>query len=466
MTRSSDPLFDQRIADWLEDDPSYAPGHVLDTVLAALPSIPRRRASRVPLGFTTMPMFTRLAAAAAVGVLAVGGALYLTRPGQPATGDASPSSSASAPVVTPAPTASHTAGPTSAMATGRGLHTATLLADGRVLIAGGHANGGRVLASAEVYDPTTDVFISTGSMTTPRAQHTATALADGRVLLIGGSDGGPSVASAEIFDPATGTFIATGSMANPRAFQTATVLSDGRVLVTGGLGASGLVAAAEIYDPKSGTFSPTAPMAFGAYFETATLLTDARVLVAGGAANSATGLCFASAEIFDPTSGTFSPTGSMGKTRCGHTATLLRDGRVLMTTGTASLEGAGRFQSSAEIFDPTMGTFSPTGSMAHAPGKQTAVLLSDGRVLIAGGNAVAPRSLASAELYDPSTGTYSPTGSMAAARTLHTATLLSDGRVLVTGGTGAGWNFAGPFRASAEIYDPATGAFSPAGSGD
>ncbi|HEY4632846.1 MAG TPA: hypothetical protein VIH00_02930, partial [Candidatus Limnocylindrales bacterium] len=86
MTRSSDPLFDQRIADWLEDDPSYAPGHVLDTVLAALPSIPRRRASRVPLGFTTMPMFTRLAAAAAIGVLVVGGALYLNRPSQPAIG--------------------------------------------------------------------------------------------------------------------------------------------------------------------------------------------------------------------------------------------------------------------------------------------------------------------------------------------------------------------------------------------
>jgi hypothetical protein len=153
-----------------------------------------------------------------------------------------------------------------------------------------------------------------------------------------------------------------------------------------------------------------------------------------------------------------------GEDRCGHTATPLQDGRVLMTTGTASME-SGSFQSSAEIFDPTTGTFSPTGSMPHRPGRQTAVLLADGRVLIAGGNEVGSRSLVSAELYDPSTGTYSLTGSMAAARTGHTATLLSDGRVLVTGGTGAGWHFVGPFSASAEIYDPATGTFGPAGAG-
>ena len=172
MTRPTDPLFDQRIADWLEDDPRHAPGQVLETVLAALPSIPRRRVSRLPWRFTTMPMLTRLAAAAFVGVLAVGGALYLVQRGQPAVGGPSPtpgvSSSPSQPAVgSPSPTpavssspsqpASPSAGAPAWTATGgmiedRFQDTATLLSDGKVLVAGGFATEPPVLA-AELYDP-------------------------------------------------------------------------------------------------------------------------------------------------------------------------------------------------------------------------------------------------------------------------------------------------------------------------
>jgi len=285
------------------------------------------------------------------------------------------------------------------------------------------------------------------------------------VLIAGGTSGGPSLASAEIYDPKTGTFTATGPMTEGRAFHRATALAGGRVLVTGGDGVSrSALASAEIYDPKTGTFSPTGsmPTVAGA-LHTATRLTDGRVLVAGGG-SAADGRCYATAAIYDPGTGTFSPTGSMATPRCGHTASLLQGGRVLMTTGTNNWQGTG-YQSSAEVYDPKSGTFSPTGSTTASPAAQTATVLTDGRVLVAGGNEVTDQSLASAELYDPKSGLFLPTGSMATARTLQAATLLADGRVLVTGGESVGWNVAGPFLATAEIYDPATGTFRPAGAG-
>ena len=177
-------------------------------------------------------------------------------------------------------------------------------------------------------------------------------------------------------------------------------------------------------------------------FHTATLLPDGRVLIAGGM-NWDLMTVAASAELYDPATGTFSPTGPMATARAAHTATLLADGRVLITGG-EYLDGGTNwaYLSSAELYDPATGKFSPTGPMGSARWRHTATLLSDGRVLVAGG-ADNKGGLVSAELYDPASGTFSPTGSMAAALLDHTAIALSDGRVLIVG-----------TDASAQLYDP------------
>jgi hypothetical protein len=221
---------------------------------------------------------------------------------------------------------------------------------------------------------------------------------------------------------------ATGSMTTDGAGP-ATRLADGRVLILTGYGTG-----AELYDPRTGKFSPTGSMHAARTGETATLLHDGRVLVAGGAFQVfvADGYLFAaqsSAEVYDPSTGSFSPTGSIMTARSDATATLLNDGRVLIAGGG---DGADSF-SSAEIYDPAKGTFSPTGSMTNARYGLAATLLRDGRVLITGGVNHASATTV-AELYDPKTGTFSPTSSMLFAAADQTATLLSDGRVLIAGG--------------------------------
>ncbi|MGD0248584.1 MAG: kelch repeat-containing protein, partial [Candidatus Limnocylindrales bacterium] len=156
----------------------------------------------------------------------------------------------------------------------------------------------------------------------------------------------------------------------------------------------------------------------------------------------------ASAELYDPKTGTFSLTGSMTTVRYAHTATMLSDGRVLIAGGYVGGGVNLKSLASAELYDPKTGTFSLTGSMTTARVGHTATMLSDGRVLIAGGFD-GSKVLASAELYDPKTGTFSPTGSMTDGRDSHTATMLSDGRVLIAGGSGNS-----NVLASAELYQP------------
>lgn len=231
---------------------------------------------------------------------------------------------------------SHTFVPTGSMADARVGHTATLLRDGRVLVVGGAdlADGIGNLATAETYDPTTGRFTRTGSMTHGRADHTATLLGDGRVLIAGGYGGGTlPLASAELYDPDTGKFTPTGSMTVARMNQTATLLPDGEVLIAGGLDSSShVLASAELYNPATGTFHSTGSMTAPREFHTATALADGRVLIAGGVGtDQATAL--ASAEIYDPGAGHFSATGSMKTARKGQTATLLIYGQVIVAGG-------------------------------------------------------------------------------------------------------------------------------------
>jgi hypothetical protein len=326
---------------------------------------------------------------------------------------------------------------TGVLNTARDQHTATLLSDGRVLVAGGHGGGG-YLSSAELYDPASGTWSTTGSMNAVRTDHTATPLPGGRVLVAGGHGGGGPLASAEVYDPATGTWSTTGSMNATRIGHTATLLDDGRVMVAGGEGSGGYsLASAEVYDPATGTWSTTGSMNATRIGHTATLLPDGRVMVAGGWDGSGH---VASAEVYDPATGTWSTTGPMDTARDQHTATLLSDGRVLVAGGTGG--------ASAEVYDPASGAWSTTGSMNTARLLHTATLLPDGRVLVASGTG-GGGPLASAEVYSPASGAWSTTGSMNTARLLHTATLLSDGRVLVAGGFGNSGRLA-----SAEVYDP------------
>jgi Galactose oxidase, central domain len=372
---------------------------VIHAALDQIDHTRQRRALRMPRRFSTMNMPTRFAAAAVIGVLAVGTAIYLTRSSQPAVGGPGPTPGASAGPSQPSTRPTSQPSASGPLAFGRQVHTATLLANGRVLVAGGYDSRDSALASAELYDPTANAFSQTGSLAAARGLHTATLLSDGRVLIAGGGPAnwvsvvGPYLASAELYDPKTGTFSPTGSLTTTREGHTATLLSDGRVLITGGNdhGHNG-VASAELYDPKTGTFTATGSMTTARGFHTATLLSDGRVLIAGGdpAAWTNIGPFLASAELYDPKRGTFTATASMTVGRELHAATLLPDGRVLITGGVTNGDPAPSL-ASAEIYDPKTGTFAATGSMTDARVYQTATLLGDGRVLIAGGLAHGPK---------------------------------------------------------------------------
>ena len=386
-------------------------------------------------------------------------------------------------LVSPQPTA------TTAVASGTrrmkdprgGWHTATLLQDGRVLVVGGFIvqpdspqTNVEHLDTVEIYDPAIGTWTPADSMALPRAEHTTTLLDDGTVLIVGGIGRGFGVdpdpyagfrSTAKIYDPSTDSWVSAGKMEGKRAQHATIRLADGRVLIAGGSGIGpsreywgnwgGETESAEVYDPSTGTWSQTGSMSKDRDFPTLTLLEDGRVLATGG-------FGAAMAEVYYPSDGTWTETGAMHEERRWHTATLLDDGRVLVVGGLYSSEGR-EYQAlrSAEIWNPASGVWTQVEDMSEERGQHTATRLPDGRVLVVGGTpegylfgggGVFGVGIASVEIFDPSSGSWSPVKSMSQNRTDHAAVLLDDGRVLVVGGTGD----AALVLDSSELFDPST----------
>lgn len=325
-------------------------------------------------------------------------------------------------------------------------HTATLLASGKVLVVGGmgiecsgslpyRSCSSIVNDTAELFDPATEVWSFTGSLN-PRAFHSATLLENGQLLVAGGGISHSPLDSAELYDPTTGKWRPTGSFSTIRGQNTATLLPNGKVLVVGVSDHTdrGSVYGAELYDPATETWAGTGAPTIGGPL---TLLPNGKVLNVSGN----------SAELFDPGTEKWSSTGKPNVIRYAGTVTLLGNGRVLVT-GWTSEDGA----PGAELYDPDIEAWSITGSPNTVGG--TATLLTDGRVLLAGGyhSGYAPNG---EDLYDPDEGTWSLTPPLnTAPRDAHTATLLEEGKVLVAGGVDYEFSQVPLSHSSTELYAP------------
>lgn len=346
--------------------------------------------------------------------------------------------------------------PTGSLNTARAGHTATLLTNGKVLVVGGNSGSfnSNTLDSAELYDPVNGTWSVTGSLKQSRSYHTATLLPNGLVLVAGGEVvSGQSFVltrTAELYDPGAGEWRSTGDLNTGRDLHTATLLQNGNVLVAGGIGFENLDSA-ELYDAATGMWSRTGNLVAARYWHTATLLQNGKVLVAGGQFDVGSNLSqiLKSTELYDPVSRTWNRTADLNAFRSEHTATQMQNGKVFVASGDDPYDYP-TSNGTAEIYDPGTATWSYTGNLGAIRDGHTATLLPSGKVLVTGG--VHFSTMNGAELYDPVPGTWTPTGNVSTPRFYgHTATLLSDGKVLVAGGTSEDDNPTA--LASAELYD-------------
>ena len=323
-------------------------------------------------------------------------------------------------------------------------HTATLLTNGKVLIAGGRDSTG-ALKSAEIYDPATDTWKPTADMNVARGDHTATLLRNGKVLVTGGSSSSGTLDTAEVYDPATSSWLLTTNiMPNKRADHTATLLADGKVLAVGGwnTSATNVIRGCDVYDPATNSWTTAGTLVTARRFHSATMLFDGRVLAAGGDTSAA----LKTSELYDPATNKWTQqTSQMHVGHFRHTATLLPNGKVLIVSGLQSTTGSpSSFSGSANLFDPAnqqwTSATAPAGRDEH-----TATLLANGKVLIVGGYTIQASGAGSnsinnvdtTELYDPAKGSsvpFSDTTKITFPRDAHTATLLPSGKVLIVGG--------------------------------
>jgi Kelch motif/Galactose oxidase, central domain len=317
------------------------------------------------------------------------------------------------------------------MSVPRAGHTATLLSDGKVLIAGGCIAQGcesQLTRGAELYDPIEKTFTATGELTVARVGHHAILLPSGNVLILGGWAGDATTAVIELYNPETGEFELAGEMLEPRDGFTATLLQDGHVLITGGYnGAMNRLSSAELYAPATQTSKAISAMSEPRMAHSASLLQDGRVLIAGG--SKSRGDVLSSSELFDPTTETFNVMGNLSIPRHKHAAVTLPDGDVLIIGGS----GGGDFEeqyNSTELFDFKTLTFKTTATMREQRFKisDAVALLDNGNILVAGSNA-------QTELYNITANSFSDVdGSLGQEFSYSTATRLENNQVLITGG--------------------------------
>ncbi|WP_437288109.1 kelch repeat-containing protein [Sorangium sp. So ce406] len=348
----------------------------------------------------------------------------------------------------------------SMMASPRSFHTATMLPSGLVLVTGGRGYGVGMdapLETTELYDPKADTWAAASPMNRARVAHTATLLLNGKVLVAGGAEA-DRFSDAELYDPTTDTWTVTAPMERVSTVHTATLLPDGKVLLVDRSQVDDSESDVQVYDPVTDAWTLLLPMPRPLFGQTATLLPNGKVLMVDGYDEN---YHVGTTELYDPTTDTWSPAGRMHHARSGHVATLLPSGLVLVAGGDGMQTG-GATPPEGEVYDPTTDTWSPAGRLQRGRRDCTATVLPGGKVLLAGGVEVERGlPLASAELYDPTTSSWSLTTSMSVARRLHTATLLPSGEVLITGG------YSGSAHASAERFGLALGeaCAGPSGSG-